>query len=340
MADVGVVGQHKRRHSKSAHRVKFNLITQSKLAGPFTDHFPHYAGGVARSEPGGFVISQEFGHHAHEFFYFQPRKDDVWMLTFPKCGTTWTQELVWMVANNCNVEVARRNPLFIRSPYLEASRIASLQSAPPEVHVMVPKVNVIERIPSPRVIKSHLPFSLLHPQLLDISKVIYVVRHPKDVIVSYFHHHKLFNRHGFLGDVELFAQYFMNDEVYYSPYFPHVLDAWSKRNHPNMLFLLYEDLRKDLREGVIQIAKFLKKQLTEKQLADVCQHLDLETFANNECINYEKMAKSIGLLEKPDQRSLHCNKPEHLENVFSPEMNRRIEEWIDKNLEGTDFHFA
>jgi hypothetical protein len=85
MADVGVEG-HKRRHSKSAHRVKFNLITQSKLAGPFTDHFPHYAGGVARSEPGGFVISQEFGHHAHEFFYFQPRKDDVWMLTFPKCG--------------------------------------------------------------------------------------------------------------------------------------------------------------------------------------------------------------------------------------------------------------
>jgi hypothetical protein len=66
--------------------VKFNLITQSKLAGPFTDHFPHYAGGVARSEPGGFVISQEFGHHAHEFFYFQPRKDDVWMLTFPNCG--------------------------------------------------------------------------------------------------------------------------------------------------------------------------------------------------------------------------------------------------------------
>jgi hypothetical protein len=84
MADVGVEG-YKRRHSKSAQRVQFHAIAQSKL-GAFADHFPHYAGGFARSEPGGFVISQEFGRHAHEFFYFQPRKDDVWILTFPKCG--------------------------------------------------------------------------------------------------------------------------------------------------------------------------------------------------------------------------------------------------------------
>ena len=59
---------------------------------------------------------------------------------------------------------------FVHNPR-RASRIASLQTAPPEVHVMVPKVHVIERIPSPRVIKSHLPFSLLHSQLLDTSKV-------------------------------------------------------------------------------------------------------------------------------------------------------------------------
>ncbi len=75
----------KRKTPKSAHRVKFNVITESKL-GPFSDHFPHYGGGVVRSDPGGFVLSQEFGRHAHEFFYFQPKKEDVWILTFPKCG--------------------------------------------------------------------------------------------------------------------------------------------------------------------------------------------------------------------------------------------------------------
>jgi hypothetical protein len=34
------------------------------------------------------------------------------------------------------------------------------------------------------------------------------------------------------------------------------------------------------------------------------------------------------------------NRPENLENLFSPEMNRRLDKWIDKHLEGTDFHFA
>lgn len=37
--------------------------------------------------------------------------------------------------------------------------------------MLVPKVEVIEKSTSPRVIKSHLPFSLLHSQLLETSKV-------------------------------------------------------------------------------------------------------------------------------------------------------------------------
>jgi hypothetical protein len=42
--------------------------------------------------------------------------------------------------------------------------------------------------------------------------VVYIARNPKDVIVSYFYHHKLIEFHNFTGDVEKFAQYFMDDE--------------------------------------------------------------------------------------------------------------------------------
>ena len=32
--------------------------------------------------------------------------------------------------------------------------------------------------------------------------------------------------------------------VVYSPFFPHILDAWSKRHHPNMHFMFYEDMKR------------------------------------------------------------------------------------------------
>lgn len=61
-----------------------------------------------------------------------------------------------------------------------------------------------------------------------------------------------------------------------------------------------------MREGVIKISKFLNKQLTAKQLTDICQHLNLDNLTRNEFINYEKMAKGIGpsVIPEPDQRSL------------------------------------
>lgn len=30
----------------------------------------------------------------------------------------------------------------------------------------------------------------------------------------------------------------------YSPFFPHILDAWNKRHHPNLHFMLYEDMKR------------------------------------------------------------------------------------------------
>ena len=43
-------------------------------------------------------------------------------------------------------------------------------------------------------------------------KVVYVARNPKDVVVSFFFHHKLIKIHKFTGDMQLFAEYFMNDQ--------------------------------------------------------------------------------------------------------------------------------
>lgn len=94
----------------------------------------------------------------------------------------------------------------------------------------IPDIYAINRMKSPRVIKSHLPLYALPNDLLDTCKVfklitlkavidwhlkqvIYVARNPKDVIVSYYFHHRLFTGGmEFTGTVEEFAEFFMKDQ--------------------------------------------------------------------------------------------------------------------------------
>ena len=53
----------------------------------------------------GFVMPRLFATQLEvKIFNFQLREDDIWIVTYPKCGTTWTQELVWMLINDVDTE--------------------------------------------------------------------------------------------------------------------------------------------------------------------------------------------------------------------------------------------
>ena len=69
---------------KMASKFQFHSIPETRTA-PFTDNF-NFSEGLARSEPGGFVLTPELGRHVDEFINFPLREDDVWVVTFLKCG--------------------------------------------------------------------------------------------------------------------------------------------------------------------------------------------------------------------------------------------------------------
>ena len=150
-----------------------------------------------------------------------------------------------------------------------------------------------------RFIKSHLPFSLLPSDLVTKAKVVYVVRNPMDVLVSYYHHHKLINGHGYIGDLPSFAQRFMRNEIMQGPFFPHVEEAWAIKDHPNLLFIFYEDMKKDLRSVISRVSNFLDAALTVDQVEKLVDHLDIKNFRKNPAVNMTDMAKMVGFMSGP-----------------------------------------
>lgn len=88
---------------------------------------------------------------------------------------------------------------------------------------------ILDQMNERRFIKTHLPFSLLPPNLLEIGckvrgvlvrkhktiyqllffiKVIYVARNPKDVAVSFYHLNRLIRTQGYIGDFPKYWDYF------------------------------------------------------------------------------------------------------------------------------------
>ena len=53
---------------------------------------------------------------------FEVREDDIWILSYPKTGTTWTIELVWMLVNDLKLETADI-PEHLRCPIMEGASV-------------------------------------------------------------------------------------------------------------------------------------------------------------------------------------------------------------------------
>lgn len=46
-------------------------------------------------------------------------EDDIWIVTFAKAGTTWTQNILWMINSDLDYETASKVPLIDRFPFIE-----------------------------------------------------------------------------------------------------------------------------------------------------------------------------------------------------------------------------
>ena len=123
------------------------------------------------------VVNRSFKKHQHLVTNMKIREDDVWIVTYPKCGTTWTQEIAWNIVNGLQVEKID-DELYGRSPFIDIPMMRNYSVEEAEEYF-----ENLESLPSPRTLKTHYPFELLPKNLLDTCKVLFVCRNinPLDV---------------------------------------------------------------------------------------------------------------------------------------------------------------
>ena len=121
-------------------------------------------------------------------------------------GTTWTQETVWQVLNDGEL-----SELFLdaRSPYYE---VGTWQPNIGKYTHQSEAQAGLDALPSPRLLKTHLPFHLMPLQISSgpiTCKIIYVIRNPKDAAISLYHHVKSLAPYNYEAALDQFLPLYM-----------------------------------------------------------------------------------------------------------------------------------
>ena len=188
-------------------------------------------------------------------FTFDP--SDVIVASYPRSGEDFLGEIVWLLMNEADTEGATNIPLSKRLPLME---MAGLDGAAPTVEKMLSHA-------PPRVVSTHLPYSLLGDALeKGKPKVLVVMRDPKELILSQYRSYRKWpGRH--LPCFEYFFETFVRTErTLFGSHFDHLLGYWGHDKDQHMLLMKYSEMRCNVEDSVLLISHFLNKDLTPKQI--------------------------------------------------------------------------
>ncbi|MBL8960515.1 MAG: sulfotransferase domain-containing protein [Gemmatimonadetes bacterium] len=206
------------------------------------------------SGPSGSCSVESFAQAAA----YTPREDDVFVVTQMKCGTTWMQHVVYEVLHRGQGDlVATGRAMYALSPWIEGRKSIPLAEARP----------LGTDHPS-RIIKTHLPAALCPYN--DRAKYIYVARHPVSCFASCIDFIDT-NVGGMAPELPAFVTWFTSkDLMWWGTWTDHVKGWWARRQAPNVLFVFFEDMKKDLGAVVRQVATFLGvRDLTDAEVANI-----------------------------------------------------------------------
>jgi hypothetical protein len=191
---------------------------------------------------------------------FVPRPDDVVIAPFPKCGTTWLQQMVHSLRTGGDLDFDDISGVV---PWIETAADLGIDLD-------------AEQRARPRAFKSHLAWD-------DVPKgarYVVAVRDPQDALLSGYRFFEgwLFEP-GSIGVEEFGRVRFLEGRDYHR----HLVSWWAQRHRDDVLLLAYEHMQRDPEGTVRRVAEFagipddparIAIALHESSLATMQQHAE------------------------------------------------------------------
>jgi aryl sulfotransferase len=204
------------------------------------------------------------------------RDDDIVVASYPKSGTSWTQQIVSQLLSGGEDNIAN----WKYSLWIE------LRITPPKL------VEQLERQTHRRFFKTHLPVDAL--VFSPKAKYLFVARDGRDVLWSLHHHHlnstaewyELINNFpGLIGPAyvsplksthEYYRQWFEGDGYPGLSYWETMRSWWNCRNLPNVMLIHFNDLKHELAASMRKIATFLNIKIDPRKFPKIVKHCTFE----------------------------------------------------------------
>ena len=286
-------------------------------------------------EKDGVVLPRLSPERWEELKNFPLQHDDVFIVTFPKSGTTWVQQIVRLLRNGGQADGVKLDRCI---PWLEV-----LDSALGRLMGYNKEMASSSDLLSPRAFKSHFPYAFTPGGLphTTTAKYIYVMRNPKDVCVSQWHHVMMMNVDPNLTWDQHVGQW-LSTKAHYGTWFDHTLGWWKHKDASNILFIKYEDMKVDPHTTVRMIADFIGlRDATEGVIENAVQRSSFASMKKDNSSNYSWKIGPDKLLTKPGSAFIRKGEVGNWKQYFSDEQSKLFDDMFSEKLgdSGLTFQF-
>ena len=204
--------------------------------------------------------------------------DDTFVVSYPRSGNTWTRFLI------ANLMFPGENVTFNNIERLIPDTSSQSNRA-------------LKRTPRPRIIKTHQYFDHRY------GRMIYIVRDPRDVALSYYDFHRKYRQISDNYPLEAWVEDFVSGKLISADWgsWGENVASWlyTRGQNPGFLLLRYEDMIEQTPRELARIARHLRIEATSEQLSAVIERSsaqrmrELEKLEENQWVATKKHRKDI-----------------------------------------------